>query len=103
VVAVEKPAVAVLGLAEQHVEFVVAEHALRPARLHPVHHPVEHRRAVGAAIAQVAHEHGATTRRVAALRRVAQVPEQGQQGIDLAVNVADHVERTIEQTRLGAV
>jgi hypothetical protein len=38
-----------------------------------------------------------------AIRRVAQVPEQGLQGVDLAVNVADHVERAVEQRRLRAV
>jgi hypothetical protein len=37
---------------------VVAQHALRPASLHPAHHPVEHGRAVGAAVAKVAHEYG---------------------------------------------
>jgi hypothetical protein len=76
---------------------VVAEHALRTASLHPAHHPVEHGRAVGPAVAQVAHEYGPTSLRVVALRRVTEVPEQGLQRMDLAMDVANDIERAVEQ------
>ena len=88
-----------LGLAEQHVELVVAEHALGAAGLHPAHDEIEDGRAVRAPVAQVAHEYRPASLRMAAVRRVAQVPEQGLQGLDFTVDVADHVQRALEQGR----
>ena len=103
VVAIEVPAVAVLGLAEQHVELVIAEDALRPTALDPVHDEVEHGRAVRTPVAEVAHEHRATTLGVPAVGGVAEVPEQRPERLGLAVDVADQVQRSVEQTGNRAV
>jgi hypothetical protein len=103
VVAVEKPAVAVLGLVQQHVELVIAEHALRLAALHPAHHEVEHRRAIRAAVAQVADEHRATALGMPAVGGIAEVPEEGSERLGFAVDVADQIHRPVEQTGDRAV
>jgi pyrimidine operon attenuation protein/uracil phosphoribosyltransferase len=82
---------------------VVAEHALCLPGLHPGHDQVAHGRAVRAAIAQVAHEGRPAPVRVLAVRAVPQVADQVVEGPDLAMYVADHVERSVEQTGLRTV
>jgi hypothetical protein len=73
------------------------------AGLYPVHDEVENGRAVRAAVAQVAYEHRATTLGVVTVRGVAEVPEEGPERRGLPVDVADHVQRSVEQTGDRAV
>ena len=55
--------------------------------------PSQHRGAVGAAVAQIAHKHELTPLRVAAVVAIAQMVQQRLQGGKFAVHIADDVER----------
>jgi hypothetical protein len=92
----EEPGVAVLPLALQEVQLVVAQDALgQPPADQPRHQP-DDGRAVGAAVGQVAEEHQAAPFGVGAAA-VAELAEQGAEGVDLAVDVGHHVHRPVEQ------
>jgi hypothetical protein len=82
---------------------MVAEHALCKTPPHTIHDEVEHCRAVRATIAEVAREDRAPALRMAAVGGVSEVPEQRRERVGLAVDVSDHIQRTIEQAGKRAV
>ncbi len=76
---------------------MVAQRGERAARLHQPLHEGDDAGAVGAAVAQVADEDQAAAVGMAAAGVVAQVLQQRAQGVQLAMDVAHHVERAFWQ------
>ena len=91
---IEVPPGAIFGVVAQQVDLVVADHGHGAAAGHQVRHPREHRRAVGAPVAKVAHKDQRAAIRVPPLGVVAQVGQQRVQRVDFAMDVADDVERS---------
>src|SRR5688500_16135295 len=94
---VVEPVVAVLSLVAKDVELVVAEHALSTAAFHQAAHAPDHRQAVAAAIHQITYEHEPAPLAVPALAVVAKMRDQRVENLELAVDIADHVDRARRQ------
>ena len=97
VVGGEEPAIGRFGCTAQEVEFVIAQNALGTARRHQVDDIANHAGAVRAPIAQVTDEDHAALVRVPTVRPVAEPVEEGMQGLELAVHIADDIERAGQQ------
>lgn len=76
---------------------MVAEHTLRSAAFDKAAHELDHPGTIGPAIAEIACEDEAPTLGVLTVRVVAEPLEQGVQDTELAMDVADQVERSIEE------
>jgi hypothetical protein len=96
VIVFEEPAVRFLGDPPQHVEFVIAEQALRRAFVDHLADTLDHAGAVGSAVAEVADEDEAARLRVLAAPAVTEHAKQVFQRVDFAVDVADDVDRPVE-------
>src|SRR5262249_32138579 len=88
---------AAAGGSLQGVEVVVAEDGLRPPFADAVAHPLDDRRAVLAAVAEVTEEDESPPLWVSAYLVVAECAAKRVQRPDFAVNVADDVDRSVEQ------
>jgi hypothetical protein len=93
----EEPVVTLPPQAEECVQLVVTQNALRLARVEEAAQLADDPGAVRPPVSQVADEDEASTLRVAAVRAVAEVLHEGGQGVGLTVNVADDVERAVEK------
>jgi hypothetical protein len=92
----EEPAIALLGLAAEQVELVVAGHRHRQPGVGEVGEELHHANAVGATIDQIAHKDERPLG-PPPLGVHPQAAEQGQQGFELAVDIADEVEGAVGQ------
>ena len=72
---------------------MIAQHHKGMACIMRLLEPGQHRRAVGAAVAQIAHKHELAPLRVAAVVAVAQMVQQRLQGGKFAVHIANDVEQ----------
>lgn len=84
-------------MSEQDIQVMVAQNALCPARFNEALNEMDDCRAVGATVGQITYENQSTTIGMDAIICVAQVPQQRTQGIDLTVNIANDVERSVEK------
>jgi len=89
--------IAVLAFATQQIEFVVARHELCPPRFDESLHEADDAGTVGAAVAQVADEHESPVTMVPAFGVVAETSEQRAQRLELAMDVPDDIEGSIEE------
>ncbi len=85
----------------RHAQVMIAQHRIRHAAAHHLSHQSHHAGTVGATIDQVTHENQSAALRVIALSVVAQVCHERSQSIDLAMNVADDVQRPLRQGAAG--
>ena len=88
----KEPAGAFLGVFAQQVDLVVAQDRHGTTGRDQLLHQRQYARAVGAPVAEVAHEHQGTPVRVVALCVIAQVLQQRLQGIEFAMDVTDDVQ-----------
>lgn len=94
-VLVPEPVVAGLALTAQQVEFVVAEDARCPPAVDQALYQSHDTRAVRTAVDKVAQEHEMPAIGVAALFVVAGHSQQGQKCVQLAVHIANDVQRAV--------
>ena len=97
VIRCEEPAVAGLRRTAQQAEFVVAQYALRTASRHKRSDEANDARTVGTPVTQVADEDKMALIRMRAVLAVAQPGEKVVQGLELAVDVTDDIERSGQQ------
>ena len=101
-IVLEVPAVAFLARRAQKIQLVIAQNALGQSAIDQFTDPLQHRHAVGAAIAEIADEHQSATGGMPAALVVAKVGQQMPKCIDFAVNVADDVERAFDEVLDGS-
>ena len=90
---IEEPARSILGILAQQVDFVVAQNGHRLAGAHQLAHQADHARAVRSAIDEIPHKYQGAALGVVAARVIPQMPQQLQQGLQLAVDVTNDIQR----------
>jgi len=91
---IKKPTRAVLGILTQKIDFVVAQNRSCAARLHQLLHQRQDRRAVGPTIAKIAHKHQRTALWMVPSQVVAQMAQQREQRIELAMDITHDIQRS---------
>ncbi|SRR5579883_964953 len=93
----EKPDIIGFAAAEEDVQLVIAQHALRPLAVHKSADTFEDGGTIRAAVYQVADEDETAAFGMAALGVVTKSLQQRNKGIDFAVNIANYVDGSVEE------
>ena len=93
----EEPVVVVFFVAEQEIQVVVAQDALRQAVLDEPLDEGDHGGAIWATVGEVAHEDEPPPLGMGAVFPVAKTSQEAVEGVNLAVGIADDIDRAVEQ------
>jgi hypothetical protein len=88
------PVIAVLALTTQQVQFMITNDALRTTGPNPPHDLAQYSRTVRAAIRQVADKYEPPSIDMLPVRAIAEMAQQVFERVDLAVDIADDIDRT---------
>jgi hypothetical protein len=93
----KEPTIVVLAVAEQDVQIVIAQHTLGTTDFDKTLNEIDDGRAVGATVGQIADKDKSSAIGMLPAVAVAKVSEQRAERGDLAVEIANDVERAVEE------